>query len=450
MWIRTPARDLDFAAAAADIDTFVGIIRNGADHAVSNVPAERAARGSNPKRLMTMTPTIPDLPHYGFDPEYQAIYDMAFRYAREELYELCGRMDDDEWFPEREFRAMHSHGLLGTTIAPEFGGPGLDVLAQCFICEALAYWNHAVSASFLASDNLCIHNLTRNANESQKEQYFPRFCSGEAIGALGMTEPGAGSDALGSMATTARRDGDDYVLNGRKLFITNGPVADVLLVYAKTAPERGNKGISAFIVENTFEGFSVAQKLDKMGWRGSPTGELLFDNCRVPAGNLVGEENGGAGIMMSGLDIERTIGAFYCLGMTQRALDLSVEQANTRQQFGKTIGNFQMVQAILADMYTDIETMRALTYQVGREILLVPAGEGGRGEIHKRSAAAVLHAGRASMRVLDNAVQLHGGMGFMRESEVNRLYRSGKVMEIGAGTNQVRQMIIAGELLKGG
>ncbi len=265
-----------------------------------------------------------------------------------------------------------------------------------------------------------------------------------------MTEPGAGSDALGSMATTARRDGDDYVLNGRKLFITNGPVADVLLVYAKTAPERGNKGISAFIVENTFEGFSVAQKLDKMGWRGSPTGELLFDNCRVPAGNLVGEENGGAGIMMSGLDIERTIGAFYCLGMTQRALDLSVEQANTRQQFGKTIGNFQMVQAILADMYTDIETMRALTYQVGREILLVPAGEGGRGEIHKRSAAAVLHAGRASMRVLDNAVQLHGGMGFMRESEVNRLYRSGKVMEIGAGTNQVRQMIIAGELLKGG
>lgn len=397
-----------------------------------------------------MAITIPDLQQYGFASDYQAIYDMSFRYAREELYELSERMDNDDWFPEQEYRAMHEQGILGTTIAPEFGGPGLDVLAQCFICEALSYWNHAIAASYLASDNLCIHNLTRNANAAQKQQYFPRFCTGEAIGALGMTEPGAGSDALGSMATIARRDGDDFVLNGRKLFITNGPVAEVLLVYAKTAPERGNKGISAFIVEKSFEGFAVAQKLDKMGWRGSPTGELVFDDCRVPAGNLLGEENGGAGIMMSGLDIERAIGAFYCLGMTQRALDLSVEYANTREQFGKTIGNFQMVQAILADMYTDVETIRALTYQLGREILDIPAGEGGRGEIHKRSAAALLHAGRASMRVLDNAVQLHGGMGFMRESEVNRLYRSGKVMEIGAGTNQVRQMIIAKELLKAG
>lgn len=397
-----------------------------------------------------MAVTIPDLKQYGFDGDYQAIYDMTFRYAREELYDLCPRMDDDDWFPETEYRAMHEHGLLGTTIDEAYGGPALDVLAQCFICEALSYWNHSIAASFLASDNLCIHNLTRNANDAQKQEYFPRFCSGDAIGALGMTEPGAGSDALGSMATTAVRDGDDYVLNGRKLFISNGPVADLLLVYAKTAPELGNKGISAFIVENTFQGFSVAQELDKMGWRGCPTGELLFDDCRVPAGNLVGAENGGAGIMMSGLDIERTIGAFYCLGMTQRALDLSVEYANTREQFGKTIGSFQMVQAILADMYTDVETIRAISYQLGREIIDLPAGEGGRGEIHKRSAAAVLHAGRASMRVLDNAVQIHGGMGFMRESEVNRLYRSGKVMEIGAGTNQVRQMIIAGELLKAG
>lgn len=395
-----------------------------------------------------MTPTIPDLAQYGFDSDYQAIYDMTFRYAREELYDLCPRMDDDDWFPDGEFRAMHEQGLLGTTIPAQYGGPGLDILAQCFICEALSYWNHTVAASFLASDNLCVHNLLRNANESQKQQYFPRFCNGTAIGALGMTEPGAGSDALGSMATTARRDGDDYVLNGRKLFITNGPVADVLLIYAKTAPDRGNKGISAFIVENTFEGFAVAQKLDKMGWRGSPTGELVFDDCRVPAGNLIGTENGGAGIMMSGLDIERAIGCFYCLGMTQRALDLTVEYANTREQFGQTIGSFQMVQAILADMYTDLETMRALSYQLGREILEIPEGKGGRGEIHKRSAAALLHAGRASMRVLDSAVQLHGGMGFMRETEVNRLYRSGKVMEIGAGTNQVRQMIIAKELLK--
>ena len=395
-----------------------------------------------------MNISIPDLARYGFDSEYQAIYDMAFRYAREELHALCERMDTEDWFPEDAFRAMADHGLLGTTVAAEFGGPELDILAQCFICEALSYWNHTVAASFLASDNLCLHNLTYNANAAQKQAYFPRFTSGQAIGALGMTEPGAGSDALGSMATTARRDGDDFVLNGRKLFITNGPVADVLLVYAKTAPERGNKGISAFIVEKTLEGFAVAQKLDKMGWRGSPTGELVFDDCRVPAGNLIGAENHGAGIMMGGLDIERAIGAFYCLGMTQRALDITVEYANSRIQFGRRIGEFQMVQAILADMYTDVETIRAITYQLGREILAIRPGEGGRGEIHKRSAAAILHAGRASMRVLDNAVQLHGGMGFMRESEVNRLYRSGKVMEIGAGTNQVRQMIIAAELLR--
>ncbi|HCU90234.1 MAG TPA: acyl-CoA dehydrogenase [Gammaproteobacteria bacterium] len=397
-----------------------------------------------------MVITIPDLQKYNFAPDYQAIFDLAFRYARDELHKLSERMDNEDWFPESEYRAMHEQGILGATVAQEYGGPGLDVLAQCLICEALSYWNHSVAASYLASDNLCINNLTHNANALQKQQYFPQFCSGAAIGALGMTEPGAGSDALGSMTTVAHRDGDNFVLNGRKLFITNGPIADVLLVYAKTAPDLGNKGISAFLVERSFDGFHVAQKLDKMGWRGSPTGELVFDDCLVPAGNLLGEENAGAGIMMSGLDIERAIAAFYCLGMTQRALDLSIEYANTRKQFGQTIGNFQMVQAILADMYTDVETMRALTYQLGREVLHLMPGEGGRGEIHKRSAAAVLHAGRASMRVLDNAVQLHGGMGFMRESEVNRLYRSGKVMEIGAGTNQVRQMIIAGELLKTG
>ena len=392
--------------------------------------------------------SIPDLQQFGFESEYQAVYDMAYRYARDELFSLCERMDKEDWFPEAEFRALGQHGLIGTTVPVEYGGAGMDVLAQCFISEAMAYWNHTFSASVLASDNLCVNNLVRNANQDQKQTYLPRFCDGSAIGALGMTEPGAGSDALGSMATTARRDGDDYVLNGRKLFITNGPVADVLLVYAKTDLERKQHGISAFIVENTFEGFRVAQKLDKMGWRGSPTGELVFDDCRVPAENLLGEENSGHVIMMSGLDIERVIGAFYSLGLAQRALDLAVEYATVRKQFGRPIGDFQMIQAMLADMYTDVETMRALTYQLGREIVDLASGEGGRGVVHKRSAAALLHAGRTTMRVLDNAVQIHGGMGFMTETEANRLYRSGKVMEIGAGTNQVRQMIIAAEMLK--
>ena len=392
--------------------------------------------------------TTPNLASFGFAEEYQAVYDMSYRYGRDELYDLAPRMDKEDWFPEEQFRAMGQQGLLGTTIPTEYGGAGLDVLAQCFICEAVSYWNHALAASLLASDNLCVHNLVRNANQDQKNTYLPRFADGRAIGALGMTEPGAGSDALGSMATTARRDGDDYVLNGRKLFITNGPVADVLLVYAKTAPDKQQHGISAFIVENSFAGFRVAQKLDKMGWRGSPTGELVFDECRVPAGNRVGAENKGVGIMMSGLDIERVIGAFYAVGLAQRALDLSVDYATQRKQFGRAIGDFQLVQGMLADMYTEVEAMRALTYQVGREVVDLEAGEGGRGAVHKRSAAAVYYAGRACMRVLDNAVQIHGGMGFMNESEVNRLYRSGKVLEIGAGTNQVRQIIIAGELLK--
>ncbi|HMM74077.1 MAG TPA: acyl-CoA dehydrogenase family protein [Gammaproteobacteria bacterium] len=393
-----------------------------------------------------MTP--PNLREYGFDADYQAVYDTAWRYAREHLYALAPRMDREDWFPEAEFRALAEAGLLGVTVPAEYGGAGMDVLAQCFICEAVSYWNHTVAASLLASDNLCLDNLVRNANEEQKARYLPRFCSGRAIGALGMTEPGAGSDALGSMATRATRDGEHYVLNGRKLFITNGPVADVLLVYAKTAPEKKQHGISAFIVEKSFPGFRVAQHLDKMGWRGSPTGELVFDELRVPAANRVGEENGGVGIMMSGLDVERVIAAFYGLGLAQRALDLAVDYATVRRQFDRPIGDFQMVQAMLADMYTDVATIRALTYQVGRELAKLPPGAAGRGAVHQRSAAAVLHAGRASMRVLDLAVQLHGGMGFMNESEVNRLYRSGKVLEIGAGTTQVRQLIIAAELLK--
>ena len=392
--------------------------------------------------------SVPDLQAFGFDADYQAVFDLAYRYAREELYDLCVKMDNDDWFPETQFRAIAQQGLLGVTVPEEYGGAGLDVLAQCFICEAVSYWNHSVSAGMIASDNLCLHNLVRNANEDQKRAYLPGFCDGSTIGALGMTEPGAGSDALGGMATTARREGDDYVLNGRKMFITNGPVADVLLVYAKTDLEKKQHGISAFIVEKEFAGFSVAQKLDKMGWRGSPTGELVFDDCRVPAGNLVGEENKGNIVMMSGLDIERVIGAFFSLGMAQRSFDLALEYATQRKQFGQPIGSFQMIQAIIADMYTDLETTRALTYQVGREIVDLPAGQGGRGAVHKRSAAALLQSGRAAMRVLDNAVQIHGGMGFMRETEVNRLYRSGKVMEIAAGSNQVRQIIIATELLK--
>lgn len=389
-----------------------------------------------------------DVTKYGFNSEIQQVYDMVYRYSREELYPLSEKMDRDDWFPEQAFRNLADVGLLGITVPENYGGPGMDLYAQAFACEAMSIWNHTMAGNYLASDNLCVNNILRNANEELKQKYLPRLCDGSAIGALGLTEPGAGSDALGSMATTARREGDHYLLNGRKIFITNGPVADVLLVYAKTAPEKGPHGISAFIIEKDFPGFSVAQKLVKMGWRGSETGELVFDDCKVPVENLVGEENKGVSIVMSGLDIERVVLCMHAIGISQRALEISIEYAKTRQQFKKPIAAFQMVQSMIADMYTDLELMRCLTYQLLKEIYDLEEGGGGRGDIHMRSAAAALHAGRACMRILDQGVQIHGGMGFMWESEINRLYRTGKILEIGAGTNEVRKLIIAGELLK--
>ncbi|MCE9571350.1 MAG: acyl-CoA dehydrogenase family protein, partial [Rhodocyclales bacterium] len=243
-----------------------------------------------------------------------------------------------------------------------------------------------LGASWGASENLCVNNLVRNASPEQQARFLPRMLSG--IGALGLTEPGAGSDALGSMKTTARRDGDHYVLNGRKMFITNGPVADLLLIYARTNPERGRHGISAFVVEKGTPGFSVAQNLKKMGWRGSPTGELLFDDCRVPVANLVGGEDKGVKVVMSGLDIERVFFSGHVIALAQRALDLSLDYAKTRVQFGQPIAGFQLVQGMLADMYAALESVRAFSYQVLKEV--AAASEAGRGEIHKRSAACVL------------------------------------------------------------
>ena len=386
-----------------------------------------------------------NLRHYGFEDQYQQVYDMAWRYAQERHHPLLRRMDDEDWFPEDEYRRMGEVGLLGTTVSEALGGPGLDLISQFFIGEALSYWNNMLGASWGASENLCINNLVRNASAEQQARLLPRMLAG-GIGALGLTEPGAGSDALGSMKTMARRDGDHYVLNGRKMFITNGPVADLLLVYAKTTPERGQHGISAFVVEKGMPGFSVAQKLKKMGWRGSPTGELLFDDCRVPAANLIGEEDNGVKVMMSGLDIERIFFSGHVIAIAQRALDLSLDYAKTRVQFGQPIAGFQLVQGMLADMYAALESVRAFSYQVLKEV--AAAGEAGRGQVHKRSAAAVLHAGYMLKTVLDHAVQIHGGNGFMWETEVNCLYRAGKLIEIGAGTTQVRQLIIAGELLK--
>ncbi|WP_332692442.1 acyl-CoA dehydrogenase family protein [Bosea sp. (in: a-proteobacteria)] len=386
---------------------------------------------------------------FGLDEDQSAILDQADRYARAELYPLSQRMDDDEWWPDEAFRQIGANGYFGATIPEQYGGAGMDLLGAGLVLQGFARWNHALALSVVAHDNLCANNIYRNGNEDQRRRYLPDLCAGRKVGALGLTEPGAGSDALGSMRTTARRDGDHYVLNGSKIYITNGPVADVLLVYAKTDKERGAHGISAFIVEKDFPGFKVAQKLTKMGYRGSPTGELLFEDCRVPAANLIGGENQGVSVVMSGLDLERAMISPLCLGIGERALELSIEYAKTRQQFGKPIGSFQMVQSMLAEMYVLVETMRTFSYRTLAEAAPLEIGGGGRGNIHMLTAASVMYAAEACHQVLDKAVQVHGGAGYIWESEINRLYRSIKLLEIGAGTTEVRKMIIAGELLKG-
>ena len=388
-----------------------------------------------------------EAPAFDLTADQQAILDQSDRFAKNELYELAPRMDNEEWWPEEAFEKIGENGFFGITVPEGYGGLGADLVSAGCVLQGFSRWNHAMALSVAAHDNLCLNNIYRNANDAQRERYLPDLCAGRTVGALGLTEPGAGSDALGSMRTTARRDGDHYVLNGAKLYITNGPVADVLLVYAKTDPERGPHGISAFIVEKDFPGFQVAQKLTKMGYRGSPTAELVFEDCRVPAENLVGEENTGVSIVMSGLDLERAMISPICLGIAERALELSVEFAQTRKQFGKPIGSFQMVQSMLAEMYVAVETMRTFTYRGLAEASSLEIGGGGRGEIHKLTAASVMYSANACHDVLDKAVQVHGGTGYIWESEINRLFRSTKLLEIGAGTTEVRKMIIAADLL---
>ena len=380
--------------------------------------------------------------------DQQALADQAYRFFQSEFHHLNAEMDDTDDLPASVFPKLGEMGYLGLNVSPEYGGAGLDFTSACVITEELSRANAAIGLSQVAHDNLCVNNIYRNANDELRGKFLPGLCEGKLIGALGLTEPGAGSDALGSMRTTARKDGGDYVLNGTKIYITNGPIADIVLVYAKTSPEKGAKGISAFIVEAGTPGFKVAQKLNKMGFRGSPTGELVFDECRVPVENMVGLPDTGVAITMSGLDLERAIVCFNAMGIARRALEISIDYAKTRQQFGKPIASFQMVQGMLADMYTEIEVARTLSFRTAAMCEGLEEGAGGRGEIHKLTAAAVFKAAAATSFVLDRAVQIHGGAGYMRDTEVNRLYRTGRVLEVGAGTQEVRKLIISGELLK--
>jgi isovaleryl-CoA dehydrogenase len=380
--------------------------------------------------------------------EEQHVLSETDRFARGELYPLAADMDNDETWPEGLFQRLGAAGYLGVAIPEEYGGVGTSLFASGLVLQAISRWNHAVAISWVAHDNLCLHNIYRNGTEDLRRRYVPGLCAGTSVGALALTEPGAGSDAIGSMRSTARRDGNRYILNGTKLFITNGPIADVVIVYARIEdPAHSHTRIGAFIVEKSFAGMSVAQKLSKMGFRGSQTAELVFDDCAVPAENMLGGPAGGLAVLMGGLDIERAMIAPMCLGIAERALSLSIDHARARQQFGQPIGNFQMIRAKLADMYVWVETMRSFTYRVLREAGRVEAGGGGRGEIHKLAAASVMYAAESLNKVLNDALQIHGGSGYIWETEINRLYRANKLLEIGAGTTEVRKLIISEELL---
>ena len=380
--------------------------------------------------------------------DQQALLEHADRYGRERLAPLAPRMDADEWWPEDLFPELGELGFLGLTVPERYGGVGLGLLEAGLVAQAFARWNHALALSWLAHDNLCANNLHNNGSDAMRENYLPKLCSGEWIGCLGLTEPGAGSDALGSMRCRAERHGGDYIINGTKLYITNGPVADLCLLYAKTERDKGSKGITAFAVEAASPGFDVAQKLVKMGFRGSQTGELVFDDLVVPRTNIVGTEHQGHQVVMSGLDVERAVIASISVGVAERALDVSLEYAASREQFGQPIARFQMVQSRLADMYVSVQTMRTFCWQVLAELDRTDESQAGRGDIHARTAASVLYCADNCNKVLDNAVQIHGGSGYIWESEVNRLFRATKLLEIGAGTTEVRKMIIAEELLR--
>mgnify|MGYP001157207839 CR=1 FL=1 len=389
-----------------------------------------------------------NLQEYGFSEDHQKIYDTVYKYSRDNLHPLIQKMDKDDWFPEEEYKKLADLGLLGMTVPERFGGAEIDFLSMCVVAEAMGHWNSSMAAVWMSSENVCVHSLVSNCTEDQKEKFLPKFPTGEYIGALGLTEPGAGSDAFGGMKTTAIKEGSDYIINGRKTFISNAQIASIVLTYTKTTPELGTKGISPFIIETDSEGFEVGQKLDKMGWRGCPTGEIVMDDVRVSEFNRIGPENNGASVAMKGLNGERLMLGFYVLGFCQRALDLSLEHAKTREQGGRPIAEYQLVQAMIADIYTELEALRCMTYSIALQVL--PAETEGKpiGDAHKRAAAVYLKSGRVAVDILDKAVQIYGGMGYMRESEINILYRVAKLMEIGGGTTQIRQLLVSGALLK--
>jgi isovaleryl-CoA dehydrogenase len=370
--------------------------------------------------------------------DIEMLREAVYQFARSEIAPRAAQIDLDNLFPADLWVKMGDLGLLGITVEEEYGGSNLGYLAHCVAMEEISRASGAVGLSYGAHSNLCVNQIRKNGSEEQKQKYLPRLCSGEHVGALAMSEPNAGSDVV-SMGLKAVRNGDDYILNGSKMWITNGPEASVYVIYAKTDPGADSRGITAFIVERGTQGFHQGEKLDKLGMRGSNTCQLFFEDVRVPAANILGKENGGVRVLMSGLDYERTVLAAGPVGIMQNCLDIVEPYIHERKQFGRSIGEFQLMQGKIADMYTTLSACRAYLYAVAANC------DRGR-EKRKDAAGVILYTSERATQMALEAIQCLGGNGYINDYPAGRLLRDAKLYEIGAGTSEIRRMLIGREL----
>ncbi len=382
------------------------------------------------------------IPTLNFDlgDDIDMLRESVAQFAAAHIAPLAAEADASNHFPNQLWRQFGEQGLLGMTVEEEYGGSGMGYLAHVVAMEEISRASGGIGLSYGAHSNLCLNQLRKNASEAQKHKYLPKLCSGEHVGALAMSEPGAGSDVV-SMKLRAELRGDHYVLNGNKMWITNGPDADVLVVYAKTDPEAGSRGITAFIIEKGMKGFSTAQKLDKLGMRASNTCELVFQDCEVPVENVLGAVGGGVKVLMSGLDYERVVLSGGPLGLMSAALDVVLPYVHERKQFGEAIGSFQLIQAKLADMYVGLNACRAYVYAVAK------ACDQGR-TTRQDAAGAILYSAEKATWAAGEAIQILGGNGYINEYPTGRLWRDAKLYEIGAGTSEIRRMLIGRELFQ--